>query len=74
MLRKHLNGAGFRDAVLTPLDLSFHLGADAADAAEFATFIGQGARLLQGQPEETVQAARAALASSGPNAGDGGTR
>jgi hypothetical protein len=31
------------------------------EAAEFATFIGQGARLLQGQPNETVQAARTAL-------------
>jgi hypothetical protein len=48
--------------MLTPLDLSFHLGADAAEAAEFATFVGQGARLLQGQPEEALEAARAALA------------
>jgi SAM-dependent methyltransferase len=61
-VRRILGGAGFRDVALTPLDLSFHLGADAADAAEFATFIGQGARLLQGQPDETVHAARAALA------------
>ncbi len=56
-----LDGAGFRDVLLTPLDLSLHLGADAAEAAQFATFMGQGARMLQGQPDETVQAARAAL-------------
>jgi hypothetical protein len=57
---------------LTPLDVSFHLGADAAEAAEFATFVGQGARLLQGQPEEALKAARAALVDffkdhEGPN-------
>ena len=60
-VRRILDGAGFRDVVLTPLDLSFHLGADAAEAAEFATFIGQGARLLHGQSDETMQAARKAL-------------
>ena len=37
--------------------------ADAAEAAEFATFIGQGARLLHGQPEETREAARMAFES-----------
>ena len=56
-----LGGGGFRDVVLTPIDPSFNLGADAAEAAEFATFIGQGARLLYGQPDETRQAARAAF-------------
>jgi SAM-dependent methyltransferase len=60
-VRRILVGAGFREVVLTPLDLSFHLGASAAEAAEFATFIGQGARLLSGQPDEIVQAARKAL-------------
>lgn len=60
-VRRILEGAGFHGATLTPLDLSFRLGADAAEAAEFATFIGQGARLLQGQPDETIQAARIAL-------------
>jgi SAM-dependent methyltransferase len=71
-VRRILGGAGFRDLLLTPLDLSFNLGADAAEAAEFATFVGQGARLLQGQPEEILKAARAALAEffkdhEGPN-------
>ncbi len=60
-VRRILDGAGYRDVALTPLDLSFHLGTYAAEAAEFATFVGQGARMLQGQPEETVQTARAAL-------------
>ena len=60
-VRRILDGAGFHDVALTPLDVSFHLGADAAEAAEFATFVGQGARLLQGQPEEALKAARAAL-------------
>jgi SAM-dependent methyltransferase len=60
-IKRILNGGGFKDVVLTPLDLSFHLGVDAAGAAEFATFIGQSARLLQGQPDETVRAARTAL-------------
>jgi SAM-dependent methyltransferase len=71
-VRRILDGAGFHEVVLTPLDQSFHLGADAAEAAEFATFVGQGARLLQGQPDETLKAARAALTEffkdhEGPN-------
>ena len=71
-VRRILDGAGFHDVALTPQDLSFHLGADAAEAAEFATFVGQGARLLQDQPEEALKAARAALvdffkAHEGPN-------
>jgi SAM-dependent methyltransferase len=61
-VKRILSGAGFGEVVLTPLDLSFHLGANANEAAEFATFIGQGARLLQGQPDETLKAARMALA------------
>jgi SAM-dependent methyltransferase len=60
-VRRILDGAGFRDVALKPLDLSLRLGADAAEAAEFATFMGQGARLLQGQPEETRQSARSAF-------------
>ena len=57
-VRRILGGAGFRDVALTSLDLSFLLGADATEAADFATYIGQGARLLQGQPDETVHASR----------------
>jgi ubiquinone/menaquinone biosynthesis C-methylase UbiE len=60
-VRRILEGGGFREVVLTPLDVSFSLGRNAAEAAEFATFIGQGARLLHGQPEETRQAARVAF-------------
>jgi SAM-dependent methyltransferase len=60
-VRRILDGAGFSNVVLTPLDPSFNLGADAAEAAEFTTFIGQGARLLHGQPDDTRQAARMAL-------------
>ena len=60
-VQRILGGAGFNDVVLTPLDVSFHLGASAGEAAEIATFIGQGARMLQAQPEETVQAARSSL-------------
>jgi SAM-dependent methyltransferase len=71
-VKRILGGSGFRDVVLTPLDLSFNLGANAAEAAEFATFIGQGARLLHGRPDETLQAARAAFGDffkqhAGPN-------
>jgi SAM-dependent methyltransferase len=71
-VRRILDGAGFQEVVLTPLDLSFHLGADATEAAEFATFVGQGARMLQGQPDGTQTAARAALTEffkdhEGPN-------
>ena len=57
-VRRILDGAGFRDVVLKPLDLSFRLGADPSEAAEVATFMGQGARLLHGVPDETRQAAR----------------
>ncbi len=60
-VRRILGGAGFRDVVLTPLDLDINLAANAAEAAEFATFIGQGARLLQGLPEATKAAARSAF-------------
>ena len=56
-VQRILDGAGFTNVALTPLDLSFNLGADAAEAAEFATFIGQGARLLHGVPDEIRQAA-----------------
>jgi SAM-dependent methyltransferase len=60
-VRRILDGAGFSNVVLTPLDLSFNLGADAAEAAEFATFIGQGARLLHGVSNETRPAAGVAF-------------
>jgi SAM-dependent methyltransferase len=60
-VRRILEGGGFREVVLTPLDLSFSLGRNAAEAAEFATFIGEGARMLHGQPEEIQQAARMAF-------------
>jgi hypothetical protein len=43
--------------VLTPLDLSFQLGADAAVCNVRSSI----ARLLQGQPEETLEAARVVL-------------
>jgi hypothetical protein len=71
-VRRILDGAGFSNVVLTPLDLSFNLGVDAAEAAEFATFIGQGARLLHGVPDETRQAALVAFRAffkqhEGPN-------
>jgi ubiquinone/menaquinone biosynthesis C-methylase UbiE len=60
-VKRILDGDRFRNLVLTPLDLSFLMGRKAAEAAEFATFIGQGARLLYGQPDETQQAARLAF-------------
>jgi ubiquinone/menaquinone biosynthesis C-methylase UbiE len=60
-VRRILEDGGFREVVLTPLDVSFSLGRNAAEAAEFATFIGQGARMLHGQPEETRQSARMAF-------------
>ena len=41
-VKRILDGAGFRNVVLTPLDLSFVMGRNAAEAAEFATFIGPG--------------------------------
>ena len=60
-VKRILGDAGFRNVVMTPLDLSVAIGRDAAEAAEFATFIGQGARLLHGQSDETRQAVRAAF-------------
>ncbi len=60
-VRRILGGAGFRDVALTPLDLPVTLGANAAEAAEFATYIGQGARLLHGLPDATRDAARASF-------------
>ena len=71
-VKRILDGAGFRNVVLTPLDLSFVMGRNAAEAAEFATFIGQGARLLHGQSDETRQAVRVAFEAffkphEGPN-------
>ena len=71
-VKRILGGAGFRNVMMTPLDLSFAIGRDAAEAAEFATFIGQGARLLHGQPDGTRQAARVAFEAffkphEGPN-------
>jgi len=41
-VKRILDGTGFNDIALTPLDISFNLGADAAKAAEFTTFVGQG--------------------------------
>jgi SAM-dependent methyltransferase len=60
-VRRILGGAGFRDVVLTPLDLAITIGRNATEAAEFATFIGQGARLLHGLPDTTREAARSAF-------------
>ena len=60
-VKRILDGAGFRNVVLTPLDLSLVMGRNAGEAAEFATFIGQGARLLHGQSDETRQAVRVAF-------------
>jgi SAM-dependent methyltransferase len=60
-VKRILNGGGFQDVTLTPLDLNFRLGADAAAAAEFATFFGQGSRLLYGVPDEIRQAALVAF-------------
>jgi SAM-dependent methyltransferase len=60
-VRRILGGAGFRNVALAPLDPLITLGADAAEAAEFAMFIGQGARLLHGVPDTTKDAARSAF-------------
>ena len=60
-VRRILDGAGFREVLLTPLDLPITLGTDAAEAAVVAMFIGQGARLLHGLPDATREAARAAF-------------
>jgi SAM-dependent methyltransferase len=71
-VRRILGGAGFRDVALAPIDPLITLGSNAAEAAEFATFIGQGARLLQGVSDATRQAARVAFEAffkthEGPN-------
>jgi SAM-dependent methyltransferase len=60
-VRRILGGAGFKEVKLTPLDVQITLGPDAASAAEFAMFVGQGARLLQGAPDATRVEARSAL-------------
>jgi hypothetical protein len=46
---------------LAPLDVSITLGANAAEAAQFSAFIGQGARLLNGVSDATREAARTAF-------------
>jgi SAM-dependent methyltransferase len=71
-VRRILGGAGFRDVALAPIDPLITLGSNAAEAAEFAMFIGQGARLLQGVSDATRDAARVALEAffkphEGPN-------
>jgi SAM-dependent methyltransferase len=60
-VRRILDGAGFRDVALTPLDVKITLGADAAEAADFAMSMGPGARLLTAVPEATRDAARTAF-------------
>jgi SAM-dependent methyltransferase len=60
-VRRILDGAGFQAVGLAPLDVSLRLGGDAGEATEFATYVGQGARLLHGQPEDVLKAARVAL-------------
>jgi SAM-dependent methyltransferase len=62
-VRRILSGAGFRDITLVPFDPQITLGANAKEAAESATFIGQGGRLLQGLPDATKAAARLAFES-----------
>jgi hypothetical protein len=60
-VKRILGGAGFQNVTLVPFDPRINLGANAAEAAESVMFLGQGARLLQGQPDSTRQAARAAF-------------
>jgi len=60
-VRRILGGAGFQNVALAALDVEITIGADAADAAQVAMFLGQGARLLHGVPEATRDAARTAL-------------
>lgn len=55
-VRRILDGTGFREVALTPLDLGFTLGAAPTEAADLAMFIGQGARLLLGFPETSREA------------------
>ncbi|MFC7473773.1 class I SAM-dependent methyltransferase [Dankookia sp. GCM10030260] len=60
-VRSILDGAGFGDVALTPCDLRFRLGEDAAGAAEAAMSIGQAARALLGADAATRDSARMAL-------------
>ena len=74
-VRRILEGAGFLNVALTPFDTPFTLGANAAEAAEFAMFIGQGARLLHGVTDSVRDAARTALqAFLKPREGPDGVR
>jgi hypothetical protein len=60
-VRRILSAAGFRDIALTPHDEALHLGADAAEATDFALRFGPAHRALAGASPERKQAAGQAL-------------
>jgi SAM-dependent methyltransferase len=62
-VRRILEGAGFREVLLKPVDLNFQLAGTggAAEAAEFALLFGPLTRILPDLPPERHAAIRAAL-------------
>lgn len=60
-VKRILGGAGFQNVALAPFDPQITIGADVAEAAESVMYLGQGARLLNGQPDATKAAARSAF-------------
>jgi SAM-dependent methyltransferase len=76
-VRRILEGAGFRDVALTPLDRPLTLGADAAEATAFSLTLGGVVRALATVPQAARpavrEAARAALQDCfRPHAGPAG--
>ncbi|MDN3563233.1 class I SAM-dependent methyltransferase [Paeniroseomonas aquatica] len=62
-VQRILLGAGFRDVALEAADLPMRLGADAAEAADFAMTIGQASRAAAGLPEAARAAVREGIAA-----------
>jgi SAM-dependent methyltransferase len=62
-VRRILTGAGFRDVALEPADVPMRLGADAAEATDFAMTIGAASRAVAGLAEAERDAVRQGIAA-----------
>jgi hypothetical protein len=65
-----LTAAGFATPSFTRFDMAMQLGTTLDDAVEQAATVGAASRALAGQPDDVMQAARAAIrAALAPHAG-----
>jgi SAM-dependent methyltransferase len=62
-VRRILRGAGFRDVALEAVDVPMRLGADAAEATDFAMTIGQASRAVAGLSEAERAVVRDGIAA-----------